>query len=337
MSMIYYEEDADLNVLINRTISVIGYRTLGRAIAQNLRDNQLTVIVSGSDDDQVQAQADGFTVATIANATQQGDILILALPDEQMTPIYMNDISPHIRKGHVLIVNSAYNIAFGFVEPPPFIDIGLIAPRTIGEALRKNFETDQGSVSYVAVWQDASRRAWDTVLALAKGIGALQSGAMEISIEQEAELSLFIQQAILPAFHHLITKAANLLMREGYPTEAVLTDLYLSGKFTDYVMQSARSGLFHALQMTNLTGQYGTFSRLERFDDLKLERLLEVTLDDIRSGKFAREWSQEYADGHPRLDRLIKQQSRLDLWELEQQTFDMKNQPGSLPPPDDAL
>ncbi len=327
MSMIYYDTDADLNVLINRTISVIGYSTLGRAIAQNLRDNDLTIIVSGTHDDQVQAQADGFTVATIPNATQQGDILILAIPDEQMTSVYMSDISPHIRKGHVMVVTSAYNIAFGFIEPPPFIDIGLVAPRTIGEALRRNFESDQGSMSYLAVWQDASQNAWDTMLAMAKAMGSLKSGAIEISIEQEAELSLFIQQAILPAFHHLITKAAHLLLREGYPAEAALTDLYLSGKFTDFVMQSARSGLLHALQMTNLTGQYGTFSRLERFDDLKLERLLEVTLEDIRSGKFAREWSQEYADGHPRLSRLIRQQERLDLWELEQQTFDMKDQP----------
>jgi ketol-acid reductoisomerase len=323
MSMIYYEDDADLNVLIGRVISVIGYQSLGRSIAHNLRDSQLDVIVSGTDEEQVTAQGEGFTVATMANATRQAQIIILTVPDEDMTRIYMSAISPNIRKGHTLMVTSAYNIAFGFIEPPPFIDVGLVAPRTIGDMLRENYETDKGSPTYVAVWQDASSRAWDTVLAVAKALGSLKAGALEINATQEAEINLFIQQAILPAFHHIITRAASLLIKEGYTTEAVLIDLYLSGKFSDYMQQAARSGLLHAIQLTNRTGQYGTYSRLERFKDLKLERLLEVTLEEIRTGQFAREWSEEHADGHPRLSKLLKEQERDDLWELEQQTLDL--------------
>jgi ketol-acid reductoisomerase len=146
---------------------------------------------------------------------------------------------------------------------------------------------------------------------------------MEITFEQEATLSLFIQQAILPAMYHLMTKAANLLINTGYPSDAVITDLYLSGKFSDFMQQSARHGLMNTLRSTNLTEQYATYSRLERFDELKLERLLEVSLEDIRSGKFAREWAQDYGDGHPRLDKYQAQQAKLNLWELEQQAVDI--------------
>ncbi len=325
MTMIYNEHDADITVLTGRTVGIVGYATMGRSIAQNLRDSQVNVIISGELDEQSAAHEDGFTVATPSNLTKQAEILVLALPDEKMTRIYMNDMASHIRKGQTLIVTSAYNIAFGFIEPPPFIDVALIAPRTIGDTLRANFQTAKGSLAYVSVWQDSTRQAWNTVLAVAKAMGALRSGAMEITMDQEAELSLFIQQAILPAFHHIMTKAADLLIKGGYPTDAVFTDLYLSGKFTDYIQQVARMGLLHALQLTNLTGQYGTYSRLERFDELKLDRLLEVTLEDIRSGKFAREWAQEYGDGHPRLDKLLRQQAKTDMWELEQQTLDLIN------------
>src|SRR5690606_32721391 len=106
-------------------------------------------------------------------------------------------MSPNIRKGQTLMMTSAYNVAFGFIEPPPFIDVGLVAPRTIGDTLRANYQTEKGSFSYVAVWQDSTRRAWQTVLAVARAVGALKAGAMEIDMKQEAELSLFIQQAIM--------------------------------------------------------------------------------------------------------------------------------------------
>jgi ketol-acid reductoisomerase len=323
MTMIYNNEDADLAVLDGRTVGVVGYAMIARAIAQNLRDNRINVIVSGDLDEQSAAHEDGFTVATASNLTRQADILLLALPDETMTRIYMNEMSPHVRKGQMLILTSAYNIAFGFIEPPPFIDVGLISPRTIGDTLRTNFQQSTGAMSYVSVWQDATRQAWMTLLAVAKGMGALKSGAMEITMEQEAELSLFIQQAILPAVYHIMTKAAGLLINAGYPSDAVFTDLYLSGKFSDYMQQIARMGILQALQLTNLTGQYGTYSRLERFDELKLDRLLEVSLEDIRSGKFAREWTQEYSDGHPRLNKLLRQQEKISLWDLEQQTLDV--------------
>ncbi|PJF21466.1 MAG: hypothetical protein CUN56_10975 [Phototrophicales bacterium] len=325
MRFLYSEQDGDLTLLNDKTIAIVGYGNLGKPAAHNLRDSDVRLIVCGTELEQNQAHDDGFQVGSVAHATRQADIIILTLPDETMPQIYMSDISPNLKRGHTLIFNSAYNITFGFIEPPPFVDVALIAPRTIGDTLRESMTQDKSIMSYVAVWQDASRHAWQIVLAMARALGALKGGALEVGIQQETELSLFIQQAILPAFHHIITTAARLLMSEGYPVEAVLTDLYLSGKFTDYIHQAARSGLMHALSLSGQTGQYGTLSRMERFNELKLERLMEVTLEDIRNGNFAREWSREQANGKPRLNKLLKQHQSQDLWDLEQQVLEMKD------------
>lgn len=321
MTMLYTEADADIRHIDGKIIGIVGYTALGRAIARQLRQAGVAPIISADDtDEQAQAHQDGFTVASIPHNAKQSDIIILTLPDEKMTRVYMNEIAPQIHKGQTLILISGYSIAFGFIEPPPFIDVVLIAPRTVGDSL---YSADKNALSYVAVWQDSSRQAWNTVLAVASLIGVLKGGAMEITFEQEATLSQFVQQAILPAMYHIMTKAANLLINTGYPSDAVITDLYLSGKFSDLMHQSARHGLLNTLKASSLTEQYATFSRLERFDELKLERLLDVSLEEIRSGKFAREWARDYGEGHPRLDKYQAQQAKSNLWELEQQAVDI--------------
>jgi ketol-acid reductoisomerase len=252
---------------------------------------------------------------------------MLMLPDEVMTQPYMAHISPHLKRDDTLIFSSAYNLAFGYIEPPPFVDVGLIAPRTIGGVVRERYMGGESFPSFVAVGQDSTGRTWQTVLGLALALGALRVGAVEVSIEQEAQINLFLQQAVLPAFYNMMVTAARLMLKNGYPPEALLCDMYLSGKFTDHVRQVAHSGLLSSLDATTATGKYGVFSRMERFNELKLERLMEITLEEIRSGDFAQEWSREHAAGSPRLQKLIRQQEALDVWELEQQTLDLMISP----------
>src|SRR5690606_5001143 len=141
-----------------------------------------------------------------------------------------------------------------------------------------------------------------------------------------AELDLFMQQAILPIFHQAVIVAAKLLIESGYPPEAAFTELYLSGETSDFLRQAAAQGIMGALKLNSLTAQYGTLSRYDRFNDLKLERLMEQTLEEIRSGKFAQEWAKEYSGDYPRLRQLLKQRENLDIWELEQQTLEMLHQ-----------
>ncbi|MFZ4815068.1 MAG: ketol-acid reductoisomerase [Phototrophicaceae bacterium] len=327
MTQIYREADADPTFLHNRLVAVIGYGKMGRPMALNLRDSGVNVIVGTRAGENFQtAQADQMTVMPIPEAIQQTDIVLLTIPDEAMPEVYLEQVAPHLQKGDALIFASAYNIAFGFIEAPPFVDVGLIAPRTIGEAVRERYLAGKGFYSFISVGQDASGHTWEIVLALAHAVGSLRAGAIEMNFEREAELDLFIEQAVLPAFQHVMLTAAQLLIDQGYPPEAVFTDLYLSGEFTDYLARAGKHGLLDAITFTAPHTQYGMLSRQDRFDDLKMQRLMEVTLDQIKDGSFAREWAKEYANGYPRLGKLYKERRRNELWDLEKQVIEDLNQ-----------
>lgn len=333
MTMIYYEQDGDVNVLAGTQVGIIGYGNMGRPIALNLRDSGVSVVVSEPRAErEAEAASEGFTVVPLDQAAGASRILLLLLRDEDMPQVYLEAVAPLLTRGQLLLFSSSYNIAFGFIEPPGFVDYGLVAARTLGTAVRERYLSGEGFASFVAVGQDSTGRAWPTTLAIAAAIGALRGGAIEIRFEQEAELDLFMQQAILPLFHQAIINAARLLMDKGYPAEAVFTELYLSGETSDYLHQASLLGLNRALRMNSLTGQYGTLTRYDRFNDLRLERMMERTLDEIRSGAFAREWANEYAANYPRLRASWKLRETLDLWELEQQTLELLGR--DLPPED---
>ncbi|MDE2952415.1 MAG: NAD(P)-binding domain-containing protein [Chloroflexota bacterium] len=322
MSIIYHENDANLGVLSSKTVGIIGYGNLGRPVARNLRDSGIRLLIGLREDEtRDHAREDGFEPQDIQQVIPRSHILLLMLPDEVLPEVYLEAISPALQRGHLLVFASGYNIAFGFVEPPPFIDVGMIAPRTIGAAVRTRYLDGSGFVSFVGVGQDATGTTWESLLALAKAMGSLKAGAIEISMVLEAQLDLFVQQAILPAFHHVMTTAVQVLLEDGYPAEAVMTDLILSGEFSDYLSRVEQGGLLHAMRLSSLTGQYGIFSRLSRFKELKLEGLMEATLADIRSGDFSKEWAREYEAGYPSLGALLRAQEDDDLLALEQQTL----------------
>ncbi len=317
---------------------MLGYGNLGRPIALNLRDSGLRVLIGNIPDSYaVQANADGFETVTIAEAARRSEILLMLLPDEAMADTYAQAVSPTLKPGDMLVFTSGYNVAFGFIEPPPFIDTVLIAPRTIGAGVREGYLSGHGYLSFVAVEQDASGQAWPLTLALAKALGSLRLGALEMTFKQEAELDLFNQQAFLPALHNLLLTAADLLIKEGYPPEAALLDLYVSGELSYTLSKAAELGFMDMLRMHSLTSQYGMLSRAERFAEPKLRRQMEITLDEIRGGKFAQEWAAEYASGYPRLELLLRKRGKLPLWALEQQAIewlrvpDPESPPGKLP------
>jgi ketol-acid reductoisomerase len=330
MTVVYFEEDGDTSVLYGRTIGVIGYGPIARAVALNLRDSGASLLVCpfGAEEQQ-RAEYDTVTAADAAVAVQKADVLLMLTPDETMPQIYIESVSPYLRRGHTLLFASAYNVTFGYIEPPPFVDVGLVAPRGSGSDVRRGYVSGEGVLSFVAVGQDASRKAWDVVLAVARAAGLLRAGAVEVLMEQEAELNLFVQQTLIPVFHNLMTTAAALLMRSGYPAEAALPDLYIAGRFNSYLREVASQGLLNAVEESSKIEQYAALSRLSRFSELKLERLMELTLEEIQSGQFAQEWSREHADGCPRLKKLLTTQRSFDIWDWEQQTLDLLDQEGS--------
>ncbi len=327
MTVFYHESDAKLSKLDGKTVGVVGYGEIGQAFALNLRDSGVSVIVAPADASEAAiAESHGVTVLKVAELTRQAQVIVLTLVEELLPNIYIESISPYLQRGHTLIFTSAYNVTFGYVEPPPFIDYGLVSPRHSGEEMRRKFVEGSGVPAFVSVGQDASRTVWGTVLGVALGAGLLRCGAIELHFEQEAALSLFIQQAIVPAFHQLMVAASSLLMRSGYPAEAALQDLYLRGRFHDYLRLVEEQGLLNTLQQNSLTAQYSTLSRMNRFNELQMERVLENILTSIQKGDFAREWAREFVDGHPRLTKLTREQESLDLWDWEQQTIDMLNE-----------
>ena len=176
------------------------------------------------DETREHAREDGFEPQDIERVIPRCHILMLLIPDEVVPEVYLEKISPYLARGHLLVFASGYNIAFGFVEPPPFVDVGMIAPRTIGAAVRSRFLDGSGFYSFVGAGQDATGTTLETLLALAKAMGSLRAGAIEMSMQQESQLDLFVQQAILPAFHHVMTTAADVLLEMGYPPEAVMMD-----------------------------------------------------------------------------------------------------------------
>ncbi|MCC7448665.1 MAG: NAD(P)-binding domain-containing protein [Anaerolineae bacterium] len=327
MTVIYREFDADPAALEGCTFAVLGYGNMGRSVALNLRDSGLNLVIGNLDDEYgTQAYHDGFEVKTIAEAARDATVKLMLMPDEAMAEAYLSHIAPTLKPGDTLVFASGYNVTFGFIEPPPFVDVILIAPRTIGAGVREGYNNGQGFLSFVAVGQDTSGKAWDRLLALALALGTLRAGAVELTFRQEAELDLFVQQAFLPALHSLLFTAAELLVKEGYPAEAALLDLYISGELS-YTLDKARElGLRDTLRLHSLMGQYGMLSRSERFQEPKQRRQMEIALEEIRGGKFAQEWAAEYANGYPRLEALRRKRNTMPLWELEQQTIALLRQ-----------
>jgi ketol-acid reductoisomerase len=327
MTVLYTESDADLTALKQRHLAVIGYGDLGRPVALNLRDSGLSLVVGEANEVRAaQARADGFEVRYPAEAANAADTKLLMLPDEVLAEAYLAHVSPGLRSGDMLVFASGYTIAFGFIEPPPFVDAVLMAPRTISADLRENYLSGRGFLSFVAVEQDSSGQAWPRLLALARAIGALRAGALELTFQQQAELDLFMEQAFLPALQNLIFVAADILIKEGYPPEAAILDLYGSGELGNTLNKLSRLGIVETFRLYSLTGQYGMLSRSERFQDTKLRRQIELVLEEIRSGKFSQEWAAEYQNGYPRLESLRNKRGAMALWELEQRALDLLQQ-----------
>jgi len=319
MAVVYHDSDANLGLMMDRKIAVLGYGNMGRPFALNLRDSAFPVLVGNQQDAYAeQAYRDGFEIVPIAQAAAQSTLIFVMLPDEIATQVYLQEIAPGLQPGDTLVFASGYNVAFGFIEPPPFVDVVLIAPQAIGQGVREGYIEGRGFPSFVAVAQDASGEGWARVLAAAKAVGALHHGAVELTFQQEAELDLFTQQALLPALFGVLSSAIEVLNREGFPPEAVMSSLYLSGELGYIVTKWANAGVLPSLQQYSQTAQYGLLSRLERFREVKLNRQMEAVLGHIRSGEFAQEWAAEYADGYPRLQALRRRLENAPTWQHEQ-------------------
>jgi len=317
---VYHDQDADLSILKGRRIAVIGYGNQGRAQALNLRDSGLEVVVGNREDDYARrAREDGFSLLSIGQAAAGSDVVMMLIPDEVTPAVFEREIAPHLADGDVLVFASGYNVAFECIALPPGVDVVLVAPRMIGAGVRDLYLAGHGFPSFIGVAQDHSGQAREIALALAKGIGSTRAGVVEVTFAQEAELDLFTEQCFGPAFGQVLMTAVNLLLEEGYPPEAVLLELYMSGELSYVLGKIAELGMIEQSALHSRTSQYGSMTRGMRFVLPELRARMREGLEEIRSGKFAQEWAAEQEAGCPTLEMLKEAARSLPLHQLEQE------------------
>lgn len=297
MTTIHYEADADLAVLDGRTVAVVGYGNQGRSWALNLRDSGVDVRVCVRNDaSREQAVAEGFEAADL-EAASEADVLCLLVPDDAIPGL---PISP--RDDALTIVASGYTLAFGRFDPPG--DQAMVAPRMLGPEVRLCYEEGWGFITGIGVEKDVTGHALERTLAVAKGIGGLRQGGLEMSARQEAVLDLAVEQVLSPALTHVNTAFTKLMMENDIPVEAVITELMLSGEVERSYRLVRQLGFVGQLGFHSPTSQYGQLSRRGTFDDFDIHARMAELLDDITSGRFADEWDEQRDAGHPRLREL---------------------------------
>jgi ketol-acid reductoisomerase len=321
---IFRDEDANLELVQNKKIGIIGYGNQGRAQALNLRDNGMDVMIGNRPDDYAkQAHEDGFQCLSIIETVKKAQIIMLLIPDEEMPRVFDDHILPGIKDPCTLVFASGYNIAFNQLVLPLTIDVILLAPRMIGAGVRDHFINGKGFPSFIGVEQDVSGNARQTALALAKGIGSTSFGVVEVTFKQEAELDLFTEQCFGPAFGNVLTTAVDLLLELGYPPEAVLLELYMSGELAYTFHKIAEMGIIAQSDLHSRTSQYGSLTRGASFLIPEIRERMEQGFEEIRSGRFAREWLAEQENGAATLDMMREVAKNMPLYNLEKELLEV--------------
>jgi len=323
MTKIYRDEDADLSVLKSRTIAVMGYGNQGRAQALNMRDSGLKVIIGNIDDDYKKlASEDGFKVYPIREAAKKSDIISLLIPDEVAPNVYKEEIENQLEENKVINFASGYNIAFDLIKPPPFIDVVMVAPRCLGRFVRERFERGEGFPSFFGVKQDHSGKAKKIALAIAKAIGSTRMGVLELSLEQEAYIDLFSEQGFGPILGAAMTSEYVVLQEAGFPPEAILIELYMSGELSEAFKAMAEIGLIKQMDYHSRTSQFGSILASMNLDFEVRETItnyMKKTLENIKSGEFAKKWKEDMDAGYPLYDRLKEFRENNELAIAERQ------------------
>ena len=307
MAKIYYDKDADLNILKGKKIAVIGYGIQGRGQSLNLRDSGLDVIVSElpGTKNYEQAKADGFNPVSAKEASLVADLVQILTEDHVQAKVYKNDIAENMTKGKVLIFSHGFNIRFKQIKPSKKIDVVMIAPKGPGALVRKMYEEGKGVPCLVAIYQDASGNAMKVALAYAKGIGGTRAGVIETTFEEETETDLFGEQAVLcGGVSELIKAGFDTLIDAGYQPEIAYFEVLHELKLiTDLIQERGISGMRRGVSNTAC---YGDITRGPRVITDRTRKAMQKMLKEIKSGKFAREWIRENEAGRPNWNILMK-------------------------------
>ena len=307
MLKMYYDQDANLELLADKVIAVLGYGSQGHAQAQNLKDSGLNVIIGLREGSQSaeKAKADGFEVYPTAEAVKKADIIQILIPDEVQARVYKNDIEPNLEAGNALVFSHGFNIHFGQIVPPENVDVFMVAPKGPGHLVRRTYQEGKGVPGLVAVEQDFSGRAFDLGLAYAKGIGATRAGVIQTTFKEETETDLFGEQAVLCGGLTALIKAGfETLVEAGYQPEVAYFECFHEMKLiVDLLYEGGLSNMRYSISDT---AQYGDLTVGPRIINEGVKKEMETVLEDIQSGKFARDWILENAANRPNFNALTR-------------------------------
>jgi len=308
MAKIYYDKDADLNVLKNKTIAVIGYGIQGRGQALNLRDSGLKVIIGqrpgGPNYDQ--ARKDGFEPVDAATAARKGDLIQILTQDHLQAEIYNTSIKQHLKTGKSLVFSHGFNIHFKQIVPPKNVDVFMIAPKGPGALVRRQYEEGKGVPCLVAIHQDASGQALKKALAYAKGVGGTRAGVIQTTFKEETETDLFGEQVVLcGGTSELIKASFETLVKAGFQPEiAYFECLHELKLIVDLIYEGGIQGM---RKRVSDTAEYGDLSRGKRIITKETRKVMKDILKEIQKGEFAKEWILENKNGRPKMNKWRKE------------------------------
>jgi ketol-acid reductoisomerase len=308
MAKIYYENDANLELLQGKTIGIVGFGSQGHAHALNLRDNHLNVMVGlypGSNSWQ-RAQMAGLRVGTVEEVAREADILMVLAPDQVQKQIYYESIEPGLKAGNMLMFAHGFNIHYSQIVAPKDVDVTMIAPKAPGHGMREQFVKGIGVPALVAVHQNATENALQLALAYGKGVGSAKAGIIETTFEEETETDLFGEQSVLcGGVTQLIKTAFETLVQAGYQPEiAYFECLHELKLLVDFIHEG---GMAYMRYTISDTAEYGDYTRGPKVIDEHVRQNMKQVLQNIRSGAFAREWILENQAGRPSFYALRRQ------------------------------
>ncbi|MBF0619378.1 MAG: ketol-acid reductoisomerase, partial [Candidatus Omnitrophica bacterium] len=317
MPKIYYEKDADLNVLKDKTIAIIGYGIQGRGQALNLRDSGLNVIIGQREGGPNYQKAidDGFKPMDAGKAAQKADIIMILTQDHLQAEIYKKQLRRHMKPGKALVFSHGFNVHFGQIKPPADIDVWMIAPKGPGSFVRRQYEEGKGVPCLVAIHQDASGNALKQALAYAKGLGGTRGGVFETTFKEETETDLFGEQAVLCGGASALVKAGfETLVEAGYaPEMAYFECLHELKLIVDIIYEE---GIVGMRKRVSDTAEYGDYTRGKRVVNEKTKKEMSKILKEIQSGKFAREWMKENKTGRVNFTKMRQDQDKHQIEEV---------------------
>ena len=299
---VYYDRDADLNIIKNKKVAIVGYGSQGHAHTLNLRDSGVKDIVVALRPDGAsakKAQGEGLKVMAIADAAAWADVIMMLIPDELQAEVYKNEIEPNIRDGAAIAFAHGLNVHFNLIEPKKTVDVIMIAPKGPGHTVRGEYQKGGGVPCLIAVHNDASGNAQDIALAYASGVGGGRSGIIETNFREECETDLFGEQVVLcGGLVELIRGGFETLVEAGYaPEMAYFECLHEVKLIVDLIYQGGIANMNYSISNTAEWGEYVSGPRIITADT-KAE--MKRVLKDIQTGKFTSEWMQEYRSGMAR-------------------------------------